>query len=153
MSENVVSRAQIRSQEAFRRLLFTVWGAFIVSTLALFAVAYLVIAQGAALDPAFAAKEQATFAVAAFVLALGSNILLRHFLYLPLARGVLESVSAEGQRRIMLSCIVAWAMTEGMAILGLVLALFAGDFQVFLPFGGGGLLLLLLRKPPRSAFK
>ncbi len=142
----------MRSQEAFRRLLFVIWGAFILSTTGLFAVVYVGVASGEGLNPAFAAKEQVTFAVVAFALALGSNILLRHFLYLPLARRILESESVAGQRRILVSCVVAWAMTQGMAVLGLVLALLAGSFQVFLPFGGGGLALLLLRKPPRSAF-
>jgi len=53
----------------------------------------------------------------------------------------------ESIAKLRVNCIIVWAISEGVAVYGVVLALLAGDIGEFIPFAAGALALLFLHRP------
>lgn len=90
------------------------------------------------------------FTAFGFAAAAGAVAVHRLALRGPIARGALDPARPEDAPRILVACIVAWALAEVPALLGLALALLGGG-----PQAGWGLALLsvltLLALAPRFA--
>lgn len=123
------------------------WSALLAAVFTYAAIPLLV--SPAAAEPALPALPGL---LTAFGFAAAAGALAVHRLALrgPIARGALDPAHPEDAPRILVGCIVAWALAEVPALLGLGLALLGGG-----PRAGWGLALLsgvtLLALAPRFA--
>lgn len=130
-----------------RRILWTIWAAFLAS-LALYAVIPRFVPPPAeawnAGESAVAGFVTAIFALAAAVgtFAIRESLVRRH-----VRSGALDPASAGGRSRIRNAFLVAWALCDGIGVLGLGLALASGDPTYLVPYLTGGAALLALHRP------
>lgn len=86
--------------------------------------------------------------ILAAVLAAGASIWWRRRAtgetqFKPLER----SSAADSFERLQTDCIITWALSESVAIMGLVLALLSHDYGTFMPFAAAALALLAVHRP------
>lgn len=112
-----------------------------------------------ALVPSFVPPRAATWhagqtAVAGFVTAIfalaaavGTFALRESYVRRPHRSGVLDPTSESGRSRVRTGFVLAWALCDGVGVLGLGLALASGDRTLAVPYLLGAAALFVLHRP------
>jgi len=145
--------------EARLQVLRVLWFAQLASV-GIFTVVCALLAHAGTLgvdDPTLAGSLRRLFVILAFTFVLVASWWRRSFVespanpvYLPVDRGggrygVVPSTAILG--RLQVNCIIVWALSEGVAILGLVLGVLSRDLVEFLPFAAVAVALLYIHRP------
>jgi hypothetical protein len=140
------------------KVLQVLWGALTAAVIAYAGVCFMVTREWGSADPEFARTLYLVIAFTALTTGAASVWWRRSFAMSPgspLFLFVRESADAPpheeavkiAMQRLQTNCVIVWAMSEAVALLGLVLCLLSRDFPAYLPFGTGALLLLHAHRP------
>jgi F0F1-type ATP synthase membrane subunit c/vacuolar-type H+-ATPase subunit K len=117
------------------------WAAQLSSVVVLVVVCGLVTQRNGVAAPESLAVLRPAAWIAAMILAAGSIWWRRAVLATAPGAGDLAS------RKLQASCIAVWAMSEAVAVIGLVLGMLAGDLGEMLPLAGAAATLLYVHRP------
>jgi hypothetical protein len=126
------------------RILRIVWLAFLGS-LVMYAAVLLVLPGGTPAAEELASVLRPFFTLVAVGIGVASFIVKRLALAAPAS--ATAPASTDDAARLRAACIVAWALSEGVAVLGLVLGFLGGRAADFVPYGVVAALLLYLHRP------
>lgn len=132
------------------RLLHLIWIAFLVAVVAYTPVPWVIIAEGADRAPAPPPGMRSGLHWAALGAAASSLVAKRWWTNSLLAAVRTPSgvpVGADAWARLRSGCVVTWALSEAVALIGLTLALIARRPLDAVPFAAGAALLLYLHRP------
>lgn len=141
------ARPRLSRMKLWARKLWTVWGAMLTSVAMLTAISYAVLSRGEA-TPLPESMHLAMGAVAV-VAALAGNAVLR-WLSVSAGRDAEQGAELEVvQRGIFGRLVLAWGLTESVALAGLVLTLLDGRFEKSWHFFAAAGALMFVRHPGR----
>jgi hypothetical protein len=127
------------------RILHLLWAAQLCSVALLVVVCGIVTHGGSVTAPGSLGILRPASWIAASILAVGSIWWRRTVVATPPPTpGAADDVA---WRKLQASCIAMWAMSEAVAVLGLVLGMLAGDVGEMLPFAGVAATLLYVHRP------
>ncbi len=136
--------------DSVRSMLWIVWGAMFAS-LAAYAVLPLLLPGSGEADPILPLVTALLGALAA-ANALASVVLRALALVRPLRCRRLELGTPEGVQRFFTISLLNWALSESVALFGVVLFVFSRDPGLLHPFLAGAALLMLWHAPHLGAF-
>lgn len=131
-------------------MLWVIWASFVMGIFVYFFIAYTVKVDYTPVVGAAPKPLMAIFAVESVVMAVTSVAMRKYALVNLLRKGKLKPGSPEEIKRTMIVFIAAWALSEGIAIFGLVLR-FNGHFIKDMLYFAGFALLMLAYHAPRSS--
>lgn len=145
---------RVMGREQPLNILQVIWAAFL-GAVAMYGIVCFVLSRTLPPEPP-AAADLLRWPLSLAALSIGGGSILWRQRYVqavsgavvppPSAAGASASPTA-GATPLMTACVVAWAMSEAVAIVGLVSGLLARSVTEFFPFGLGALLLLYVHRP------
>jgi len=139
--------------EASRRSLWIVWAALLVSV-AIYVLIPQIVPPSTRIPWHAGKTAVAGFVGGIFALALAvgtfairETLALRH-----LRSGAIDPATPEGFARLRTVLVIMWALCDGIALVGLVIALLAGSPGLVVPYAIGAAVLLFLHRPHDSYF-
>lgn len=122
-----------------------IWQAFLAAVVIYGIACGVVIRSMPPMDPALIDSLRWPLALGALAVGGGSLLWRQHFAQR--VSGVVVASGAVDANQLLIACVVAWAMSEAVALIGLIVAFLARNVGEFVPFGLGALLLLYVHRP------
>lgn len=140
------------------KVLNVLWGALTTAVIAYAGVCFVVARSGGAADPETIRVLARMLVLAALAAGVVSVWWRRSFATSPSSPLFLfvgespqgpppEEAVGIALQRLQANCIIVWAMSEAVALFGVVLCVLNRDFPSYLPFGIGALILFRLHRP------
>ncbi|HOJ59048.1 MAG TPA: hypothetical protein PK878_02065 [bacterium] len=126
--------------------LWLIWIAFIVAVFMYLVVGFSL--QGMVLlQPDLIQILGMVFFALSLICAAGALLLRWKGIHEPIQMKTLDPQTIEGSQKYLMFSILAWALTETIAIFGLVMMIISGNFYTGLPYSAASLILLALQMP------
>ena len=132
--------------------LWVIWISFVAAVFLYFGVGYFL--QGlVTLEPDLIRVFGMVFFALSLICAAGALLLRWKGIHEPVQMKTLDLSTTAGQAKYLTLSIFAWALSEAIAILGLVMIILSGNFYAGMPFGLASLVLLALQTPGRCTLE
>ncbi|MGC9327131.1 MAG: hypothetical protein ACP5I1_05835 [Candidatus Hinthialibacter sp.] len=129
-----------------RRKLWFLWSAFIYAILIYLVLAYFLVSSKTS-NPDFVPIIAMVTILLSVVTAIISVLIRLKLLTGPIQNGSLDIETEQGFQKYQTISIINWALSESIAVFGLILVIISGNFYYVIPYSVISLVLLILHRP------
>ncbi|MBN2328459.1 MAG: hypothetical protein JXR73_15050 [Candidatus Omnitrophica bacterium] len=129
-----------------RKKLWFLWSVFIDAIVIYLVLAYFLVSSNTS-NPDFVPIVAMVTILLSIISAMISILIRLKLLTGPIQNGALDIHSEQGFQKYQTISIVNWALSESVAVFGLILVIISGNFYYAIPYCVISLILLILHRP------